>query len=74
MDYFTELKLLRTVPESPGDPISTVLLTKTDEGLDLLAKGMEVSKDATDGFKDATGKIGKVKKRTWNGRGSSQNL
>lgn len=49
------------VPESPGDPISTVLLTKSDEGLDLLAKGMEVSKDATDGFKDATGKIGKVK-------------
>lgn len=49
------------VPESPDDPLCTFLLTRTDESLDLLSKNMDASKSASDGFKNATGKIGKVK-------------
>jgi hypothetical protein len=48
-------------PPSKDEPMGSYLITKSDESLDLLSKGMEASGKASEQFKGVTGKIGKFK-------------
>lgn len=48
-------------PAGPDEPTGSYLITKSDEGLDLLAKGMESADTASDQFKGAIGKMGTFK-------------
>ena len=48
-------------PEGPEESMGSYLITKSDESLDLLSKGMEAGETASDGFKNSVGKIGKFK-------------